>query len=290
MTTDYTTSPSLKPEVAIDLLQALVKEVAGPSAVFDIPARLLPPTNLNTIDRYFFSNNKEDSKAVPLIQGDIDRFFEKTPIGTYRLGWWGHGINSYALYIQLRSKSSSIFLRLPFGGCYEDNQKRLVQINEYLEVLVGILEQCDKRGIDIEVCESMGFGFYRMFTRDGEGTEFEESLFEHPNPTVRFNKMLAIFAVGISRSDELKIFFNDDHGYRSWLIENPGGYVLNSYKKPSGEYLVLHYSECVTINDELENYTHGDYQKICAPGEQAISDWTTAVTGNEPSRCKTCFK
>jgi len=263
--------------------------LAGPSAVLEIPTRLLPPSNLEVIDQYFLSTKKEDFDTVPRIQGDIDRFFEDTPVGTYRLGFWGHGINSYALYLQSRSAHTTVFLRMPFGGHFGDNVEQLTTANSYLEDLATMLEECEARRVEIKVCESMGVGFYRLFTPMGQGVEFEESLFDRPDRTTRFKKMMATFVVEISRGKEMKMFFNDDHGYRSWLNENPDGFVLNARKKPTQESLYIHASKCPSISDDLENYTNGIYQKICAPQLDRLHDWAREADGRDPVHHKACL-
>ena len=289
MTSSYSLPSILRPQAALGDFQDFVKREAGDDAYLDIPRKLEPKSRMYRIAEYFQSANKEEFGSVPLTQGDIDRFFTDSPIGTYRLGFWGHGVNSYALYLQSRSEFSTVFLRILFGGVYEDNAEDIAEANRYLKNLSEILDECEDRDIRIEVCESMGYGFYRLFTPDGVGIEFEESLFDRADAITRFKKMMATFAVEISRRHEMKMFFDDDHGYRSWLNENPEGFVLQTDKKARAKYIVLHNSLCSTISDASENYTHGKYQKICAPRINPLVEWANEVTGGEPTKCKFCF-
>ncbi len=290
MTSSYPLPRILRPQAALGDFQDFVKRVAGEDAYLDIPRRLEPKSRMYRIAEYFQSTTEEDFSSVPLVQGDIDRFFRDSPVGTYRLGFWGHGINSYALYLQSRSELSTVFLRIGFGGHFGDNLEDLAKANSYLKNLSEILDECENRNISVEVCESMGAGFYRLFTPAGQGVEFEESLFDRADAMARFKKMMATFSVEINRRNELQQFIDNDAGYWVWLEKNPNGYVLNTNKNPSANYVKIHNASCWTIRRQGENYTHGDFQKICATGRNEIAHWVLAVTqGGEPSECGICF-
>mgnify|MGYP000205615510 CR=1 FL=1 len=40
----------------------------------------------------------------------------------FMFGYWGHGINSYAIYYVWIDKGIKVFLRLPYGGVYMENE------------------------------------------------------------------------------------------------------------------------------------------------------------------------
>ena len=270
-------------------LQKLVEDVLDDSASLKIPEQFQPSEDLFQIGPLFFSNVNEDFKEVEIIQAGIDSFFSSRPVGTYRIGYWGHGANSYGIYLQSRSKVSTLFLRLYFGGIYGDNFEALARINSYLAALSDLVDECERRGISVEVCESMGYGFYRFFTADGQGIEFEESLTDESDPRQRFNKMIATFAVEITGRKDMKTFANDDGGYRTWLRGNGEGFVVNAHKNPKPDYVILHRTSCWTINRDEKNYTHGIYQKTCAPGRSELSKWSIELTGQELTECGICL-
>lgn len=271
-------------------LQKLVTGVLDDSASLEIPEQFQPVGDLYQIGPLFFSNVDEDfDEDVEKIQADIDTFFTSRPVGTYRIGYWGHGANSYGIYLQSRSDVSTLFLRLYFGGIYGDNAEALARINSYLAALSDLVDECDQRGISVEVCESMEFGYYRFFTADGQRIEFEESLTEEIDPRQRFNKMIAKFAVEITKRNEMNIFNNDDNGYRIWLRANDEAFVINAENNPRPDEVVLHRSGCWTVNSEEKNYTHGNYQKVCSPTRSPLMAWSIDQTGQNPRECVKCL-
>ena len=85
-------------------------------------------------------------------------------------------------------------------------------------------------------------------------------------------------------------FLNDEEGYLSWITQHPNGYVLNLDKRLNVKnYPMLHSVTDRQIRGELENYTTGDYFKICGPNEEVLEDWAK-LSGLNLTRCKKCFK
>jgi 5-methylcytosine-specific restriction endonuclease McrA len=78
------------------------------------------------------------------------------------------------------------------------------------------------------------------------------------------------------------LFDKDDEGYQAWLISHPDGYVLNSYRKLSPKYLVLHRTGCHTISDYRQHagkpaFTGGQYIKICGLHPGDLLAWLRAA-------------
>lgn len=85
------------------------------------------------------------------------------------------------------------------------------------------------------------------------------------------------------------IFFVDDEKeYLLWLTRNPLGFVVNTYRKPSPAYLVLHQASCPDISSsERENYTTRDYSKVCATERYTLTAWARDL-GGQLTRCERC--
>lgn len=73
------------------------------------------------------------------------------------LGFWGHGINSYAVYYVRFDSWRRVYLRLPFGGVYMD-QNNGAQLVRYLEQYQVLQEYCSKHAEMIQLINSMGGG------------------------------------------------------------------------------------------------------------------------------------
>jgi hypothetical protein len=61
-------------------------------------------------------------------------------------------------------------------------------------------------------------------------------------------------------------FAHGDAGYLGWLSQHPGGFVINTYAKPSAAYLKLHRASCSTISrlqPRARTFTDGEYSKLC---------------------------
>jgi hypothetical protein len=92
------------------------------------------------------------------------------------------------------------------------------------------------------------------------------------------------------------IQFQNDDEYRRWLDENPSGFVVNTTRPPSPDYMVLHAASCGYLREpshetEPGGFTERGYTKVCAPDIESLRSWVE-VNGrqnrsfsNECSRC-----
>lgn len=88
----------------------------------------------------------------------------------------------------------------------------------------------------------------------------------------------------------MREFRDDDEGYVRWLQEHPGGFVVNTYRRPSRKYLILHRADCPHIRaraDESRRWTV-DYIKICASHVEDLQDWAREAVRGTVTRCRTC--
>jgi hypothetical protein len=85
--------------------------------------------------------------------------------------------------------------------------------------------------------------------------------------------------------DGLREFRDDDDGYLRWLRGHYRGFVLNTYRTPSADYLILHDATCQTISGvpaRGDAWTK-DYIKICAMKTEALTTWSLTKTGAAPT-------
>ena len=52
----------------------------------------------------------------------------------------------------------------------------------------------------------------------------------------------------ITVNPPLVAFEDNDRDYLFWTRRNSRGYVVNCYRNPTPDYLILHWADCYTIN------------------------------------------
>ena len=85
-------------------------------------------------------------------------------------------------------------------------------------------------------------------------------------------------------------FCDDDEAYLKWIGANTDAFVLNTFRKPSASYLILHRATCGTIAvvpARGDQWTRG-YIKICATDRSDLERWARDTTGGTPSPCRWC--
>jgi hypothetical protein len=80
----------------------------------------------------------------------------------------------------------------------------------------------------------------------------------------------------------------NDRDYLYWTHKNPHGYVVNCYRNPTPDYLMLHWADCYTINGSESQWTTGDYAKVCSPNVAALEDWAAEI-GGPLQKCEKCW-
>jgi len=84
-------------------------------------------------------------------------------------------------------------------------------------------------------------------------------------------------------------FQDDDTGFLRWREANPGGYFLNTERKPRATYLMLHRSSCPHFTGSPLHWTK-DYIKFCSPDRTDLETWAADATGGDVTHCRTCFR
>lgn len=150
---------------------------------FSLPQYLLPQEKLipigDTEESLLFGSPSAVQRPY-LIQGDINSFIDSGPEGYFLIGFWGHGVNSYAFYYSRVDDWSRILFRLPYGGVYMDNEEMARQIREFITRYVVFEKSILGKISSLIAVESMGEGYYRVVSKEGKSLEFEESLFYNP--------------------------------------------------------------------------------------------------------------
>ena len=85
-------------------------------------------------------------------------------------------------------------------------------------------------------------------------------------------------------------FIDDDRGYLSWIRQNPLGFVLNTNRTPTPEYLILHKATCPSISglpSKGEFWTK-DLIKQCADHQIELRGFARVECGGDAQDCGMC--
>src|SRR5204862_2515002 len=106
-------------------------------------------------------------------------YLEQRRDGYFLIGFWGHGVNTYAFYYVRDDGKSRIYLRLAYGGVYMDNDERARRIAAFLPAFFDFERREISAGSALVAVDSMGWGDYRVTTREGLLVNYPRSLFLH---------------------------------------------------------------------------------------------------------------
>jgi hypothetical protein len=84
---------------------------------------------------------------------------------------------------------------------------------------------------------------------------------------------------------------DDDDAYLRWLAQHPRGYVINCYRDPTPDYLILHRATCETIRGRPargQTWTCSEYSKVCAEEMPALNAWALDALHTFPKPCELC--
>jgi serine/threonine protein kinase len=90
-------------------------------------------------------------------------------------------------------------------------------------------------------------------------------------------------------------FIGNDETYLHWLGEHPEGYVINTHRNVTPNYMVLHKATCGTVKSTQGispgGFTERDYIKVCAGSIELLREWAKQhgrPDGSFSSACNTC--
>jgi hypothetical protein len=136
----------------------------------------------------------------------------------------------------------------------------------------GLYSKKDGSAVEVNQVHARTSNYQDLFEKDGSLIRLREEspmLTDHP-PTVT-------------------VFRDDDEGFFDWLDGHPDGYFINSERRPSPTYLVLHRPACSHFTrNPSKQWTH-EYVKVCSPGRGELEEWATGTVGGSVTLCSTCF-
>ena len=105
-----------------------------------------------------------DSTRPTLVQTRLGDSLEKKP-GYFMAGFWGHGVNSYSVYLARTTERSRLFLRLPYGaGAHAGNRERERALDR-LERFYRLAETLPLAHVTL--IDSRGAARYELVRHDG---------------------------------------------------------------------------------------------------------------------------
>ena len=187
----------MTPLTAFSYMQELKKAF---KKAFNIPfsALPLPEYKLFPIGEDELLFGSEEAVRTPILRvGDNDRFMIKCSPGFFMVGFWGHGVNSYAFYYSRIDQLSKIYFRLAYGGVYTNNEKAAKEIAKFLPTFFKFEAEIKGLGYHLVAVDAMWEGWYQVTTPEGKRKEYNKSLLEHP----KFSEVLGSELTVVNNKD-----------------------------------------------------------------------------------------
>ncbi|AFY28863.1 hypothetical protein [Cyanobium gracile] len=155
------------------LLSFYAERIGGP-----FPPSLLPTDlPLHWQGQTLFGTAR-GTEPLYLLQSTRDAFLATAPLGTFSVGFWGHGLKNHAFYYQRREPWGSLYLHLAYGGLDDDNEQAARRIRATMEWLAGFLPIVSERARHCIVVDSLGDALFRIVLTGGQAIEGDGPLFE----------------------------------------------------------------------------------------------------------------
>ncbi len=114
--------------------------------------------------------------------------------GYFLVGFWGHGINSYAFQYNRKNSWSDFSLRMSYGGVYMDNEaeaKKIADfINKYFAFEQQLIEEGNIQKIHIAAFCNMDSGYYELAIEGKEPVKYEMSFLDQDTVQQRVKQLL----------------------------------------------------------------------------------------------------
>lgn len=161
------------------------------------PKGFLPDTKLVPLD-----GKSEDESLIfgtPDAKGlrpdQMPSDMQERQDGYFVVGFWGHGINSYAFQYNRKNSWSEFSLRMPYGGVYMDNNIKAGKITDFITKYFAFEQQLIESGqiqkIHIAAFDNMGSGFYEVTIDGKEPIKFETSFMDQDTVQQQVNELLS---------------------------------------------------------------------------------------------------
>ncbi|WP_420479760.1 hypothetical protein [Brevundimonas sp. FT23028] len=87
-------------------------------------------------------------------------------------------------------------------------------------------------------------------------------------------------------------FDSSDDEYLGWISGHSNGFVVNSRRSPTSEYLVLHRASCPSIDGRVQGvpgaYTERDYTKFASEDLDDLRSGLAPISSRFSAVCQRC--
>jgi len=115
-----------------------------------------------------------------LVGGDVAEFVDDAPNGYLLVGMWGHGVNSHAYYYCHAEPAGRVWLRLPFGGVYMDNDDTAAAIPDFFTRLHEFRQTLRARHMRYLITHHFSSGEILIETADGRRAHHSGTFLYYP--------------------------------------------------------------------------------------------------------------
>jgi len=190
---------SMPPPTTADLLAHYAKRIGEPMPQGLIPADL----ELLWLGQMLFGTAAALEHPYR-VQPDVEVFLRDAPEGYFTIGFWGHGIQSHAFYLQIVEPWCRVYLRIPYGGVYSDHEAQALKLHRVLLWLPEFLRDARRLCRHLMLVDSMGDGQLKMKSVDGDEASARCTIEQIASKRTRFVDLLEALS---------------DHKLERWLME-----------------------------------------------------------------------
>jgi len=154
-----------------------------------MPLGLVPAgQELHWLDQLLFGSAAA-LEYVYRVQSDLEKFLTGAPEGLFVIGFWGHGIQSHAFYVQRVEPWCRVYLRLPYGGAYSDREADARNLHSTLLALPAFLADARRVCRHLRLVDSMGLRDVRAKAHDGSVVEGAWSVLDLARDGLTLNEL-----------------------------------------------------------------------------------------------------
>lgn len=152
---------AMPPPTNADLEAYYADRIGQPMPEGLIPADL----ELQCLGQLLFGNGAAQEYPYR-IQPDVGDFLREAPEGHFAIGFWEHGLQSHAFYLQRVEAWCRVYLRIPYGGAYSDHETQALRLHRALLWLPEFLREARRHCRHLRLVDAMGNGSLRIETVD----------------------------------------------------------------------------------------------------------------------------
>lgn len=90
-------------------------------------------------------------------------------------------------------------------------------------------------------------------------------------------------------------FQDDDHGFATWVTENPRGYIVNIQRSLHASDARMHTASCghiaqaISASESGQRRSTATYIKVCSRSVDQLDEWSAQRVGAQIRRCPSCW-